>query len=446
MTNTDIRKIAIYVRVSTQRQFEEGCSLEVQENQCRKFVCNMGYTDVDIDFYCDGGKSGTTVNRADLQLLLKNINKGLYKMVVMYKFDRLTRNLIDFNSIIKLCNNKDCALIALDNPKIDLSNPVEKAGANVSMIFSQLQPELTSQRVKIVIKDKLERGIYPFGGKTAIGYERNENSRLVASSNIDEINVAKRIFFEMANAKSALQLASELTLEQALNRSWTDYAIIKMIKNKIYLGIIEWNGVTYKNMVEEYIIDKDLFDKANYYVGKAAKVRKYDYAYANLCVCNECGSFLQQKCTNKKGVIYHYYYCPKCKKRINEKILDNRLNDFTESLYNQEILNIEKGEDEKQIEEEIKRLKKVISNYYEIAVLSGTKEELKEYHDFKMKTDKKITYYNKELKKIRKFKRKDKKNSLYHMNNNMKCQLLQKYVKYIKVDLISKEIREIAKL
>ena len=46
--NIDTRRIAIYIRVSTKKQYEEGCSLEVQENQCRKFVYKMGYTEDDI--------------------------------------------------------------------------------------------------------------------------------------------------------------------------------------------------------------------------------------------------------------------------------------------------------------------------------------------------------------------------------------------------------------
>ena len=111
--NIDTRRIAIYIRVSTKKQYEEGCSLEVQENQCRKFVYKMGYTEDDIDIYSDGGKSGTNTNRADLLDLLAGISQGMYKMVVMMKFDRLTRDLMDFNSIIKICNNKNCSLILI---------------------------------------------------------------------------------------------------------------------------------------------------------------------------------------------------------------------------------------------------------------------------------------------------------------------------------------------
>ena len=97
--NADTRRVAIHIRVSTKKQYEEGCSLEVQENQCRKFVYKMGYTDNDIDIYSDGGKSGTNTNRADLLDLLSRISQGMYKMVVMMKFDRLTRDIHSTNKI-----------------------------------------------------------------------------------------------------------------------------------------------------------------------------------------------------------------------------------------------------------------------------------------------------------------------------------------------------------
>ena len=54
--NIDTRRIAIYIRVSTKKQYEEGCSLEVQENQCRKFVYKMGYTEDDIDLLIEQKK------------------------------------------------------------------------------------------------------------------------------------------------------------------------------------------------------------------------------------------------------------------------------------------------------------------------------------------------------------------------------------------------------
>ena len=97
--NADTRRVAIHIRVSTKKQYEEGCSLEVQENQCRKFVYKMGYTDDNIDICSDGGKTGTNTNRADLLDLLSRISQGMYKMVVMMKFDRLTRDIHSTNKI-----------------------------------------------------------------------------------------------------------------------------------------------------------------------------------------------------------------------------------------------------------------------------------------------------------------------------------------------------------
>lgn len=114
-------------------------------------------------------------------------------------------------------------------------------------------------------------------------------------------------------------------------------------------------------------------------------------------------------------------------------------------LYNKEILNIEKSSEEKEIEKEIRRLSKIISNYYEITVTEGTKEQLLEYNDFKKRTDKKIRYYKKQLNNIQEFQRK-KVSNITSISKELKCQLFQKYVKDIKINLVEKKVLKITRI
>ena len=130
---------------------------------------------------------------------------------------------------------------------------------------------------------------------------------------------------------------------------------------------------------------------------------------------------------------------------INEKIIDRQLTNVTNDLYNKEILNIEKSSEEKEIEKEIRRLSKIVSNYYEITVTEGTKEQLLEYNDFKKRTDKKISYYKKQLNNIQEFQRK-KVSNITSISKELKCQLFQKYVKDIKINLVEKKVLKITRI
>ena len=90
-------------------------------------------------------------------------------------------------------------------------------------------------------------------------------------------------------------------------------------------------------------------------------------------------------------------------------------------------------------------MSKIISNYYEITVTEGTKEQLLEYNDFKKRTDKKISYYKKQLNNIQEFQRK-KVSSITSISKELKCQLFQKYVKDIKINLVEKKVLKITRI
>src|SRR5580658_5247591 len=79
-----------YVRVSTDRQAEQGVSLEAQEAKIRAMVTVQG---ADLgEVIVDGGESAKSLNRSGLQRLLALINSGKVQAVIVAKLDRLTRS------------------------------------------------------------------------------------------------------------------------------------------------------------------------------------------------------------------------------------------------------------------------------------------------------------------------------------------------------------------
>ena len=88
-------KCIIYSRVSTKEQAEQGYSLEAQEKECQKSASNNGF-EVDRVFV-ERGESAKTQNRTELQKLIKYAveNKRKLSSMVIWKYDRLARNLSD---------------------------------------------------------------------------------------------------------------------------------------------------------------------------------------------------------------------------------------------------------------------------------------------------------------------------------------------------------------
>ena len=86
----------IYTRVSTKNQAEEGYSLAGQEKDCKTFAEMNGYKVSKV--FVEKGESAKTQDRTELQNLMKFCiaNKKNIDAIIIWKIDRLTRDIRDF--------------------------------------------------------------------------------------------------------------------------------------------------------------------------------------------------------------------------------------------------------------------------------------------------------------------------------------------------------------
>ena len=81
MKNEILKRVALYIRVSTDRQAKEGDSLEAQENALNEYCKQQNY--VIIDKYIDGGESGQKIKRTNLQRMLEDVKLGKIDLILM---------------------------------------------------------------------------------------------------------------------------------------------------------------------------------------------------------------------------------------------------------------------------------------------------------------------------------------------------------------------------
>lgn len=98
-------KVAIYTRVSTLEQANEGYSIGEQERKLKQF-CDINDWKV-FDVYVDAGISGGSLKRPSLQKLLNDIDK--FDMVLVYKLDRLTRSVRDLLDLLEIFDQNNVA-------------------------------------------------------------------------------------------------------------------------------------------------------------------------------------------------------------------------------------------------------------------------------------------------------------------------------------------------
>ena len=100
-----------YVRVSTIAQADFGISLEAQEAKIRAMACVQG---VEIDeVIVDAGESAKSLDRPGMDRLLRMIDGGEVKLVIVCKLDRLTRSISDLAVLLARFEKRSVALVSV---------------------------------------------------------------------------------------------------------------------------------------------------------------------------------------------------------------------------------------------------------------------------------------------------------------------------------------------
>jgi len=158
----DNRIDAIYARQSVDKK--DSISIESQIELCKYELKGGNFKE-----YSDKGYSGKNTDRPHFQTLVKDIERGLIKRVVVYKLDRISRSIIDFANMMALFQQYNVEFIS-STEKFDTSTPMGRAMLNICIVFAQLERETIQKRVTDAYYSRCQRGLY-MGGKIPYGYK-----------------------------------------------------------------------------------------------------------------------------------------------------------------------------------------------------------------------------------------------------------------------------------
>lgn len=210
------RLAVVYIRVSTERQAQEGVSLESQEAKCRAWCEALGYQI--SGKFTDAGISG---KRMDTRPgLLAALDQACHDKaaLVVYSLSRLARSTRDALAISERLDKAGADLVSLTE-KIDTTTAAGKMVFRMLAVLSEFERDLISERTKTALSYKRSTG-HKTGGSVPFGYTVTEEGRLI--TNDDE--------------QKALSLIRELR-----GKGYTLRAICAELKRK---GILTKTGAT----------------------------------------------------------------------------------------------------------------------------------------------------------------------------------------------------------
>lgn len=314
-----IINVAIYVRVSTDRQAKKGDSIDEQLSTCKNYIASKENM-VLAGTYIDDGISGRKIKRGDFEQLLDDVRLGRVNLIIFTKLDRWFRSLRHYLNTQAILEANHCDWLAVDQPYFDTTTPHGRAFVAQSMTFAELEAENDSVRIRDVFDYKYRQGEV-LSGKVPLGYSI-ENKHLILNQDADK---ALHIFQFYAECGSLNQTISHLERDMGIIMS-QDNLKKSVLKNKKYIGVFRDN--------DHYcpaLIPVDLFERVQELLAINIKVsQKYSYVFSGLLRCAHCGqafSGAMRKIKKRNGDGYYKYPFYRChgaypnKRCVNRKII-----------------------------------------------------------------------------------------------------------------------------
>ena len=139
-------RAALYCRVSTIEQATEGYSIGEQKEKLSAYARAQSYSIVGV--YSDEGFSGKDLNRPAMTNLMTDIKQGKIDTVLIYKLDRLSRNVSDVLYLVDLFDKYDVVFFSL-HENFDLGSPFGRAGLKMMAPFSELERATIVERMQM---------------------------------------------------------------------------------------------------------------------------------------------------------------------------------------------------------------------------------------------------------------------------------------------------------
>lgn len=381
---------AIYIRVSTEAQAEEGYSIEAQKEQLSAYCVSRNLKN--YEFYIDGGWSGSNINRPEIKRLINDVKNGKISHCIVYKLDRLSRSQKDTLYLIEdVFIPNDVSFISL-HETLDTSTPMGKMMIGILSAFAQLERENIFLRTRMGMKERVKNGYWMGGGKVPFGYDYDKSrGLLVPNENAEKV---RKIYSMYIDGKAPQVIADVLDLKY-------EKLVMQILTRKSNYGVIEYNGEIYQGK-HEPIISKEIYDRAM----ECMKERSVQRTPTNrnlltgLLICGHCGAKMRYQKWGKAGSKLVCYSQQKTKnylikdencqqERLWASDVENLVTNFLfsleedSSIKDEEIVSIEQVDILASLQSNYLLSKKKIKRLYDLYATSGDELLLETINDEK---------------------------------------------------------------
>ena len=297
-------KVLAYTRVSTTKQQ----SLEAQKDAIIHLAVQEGICVDDIHFYSDTG-SGSNDKRTQYQTMLRQLQDDFeVTTVLVYRLNRIGRNLKHTLEFLDVCQNKRIKVISVSDGIFDLSKAFDRFKLQVISALAEMELDNISTFVKNGNLQKIREG-QMISTNAPFGYIYQEGTYIIQE---DEAKIVRFIYDRYIQGKGYKAISKELQKSGTLI---PDYQVRNILLNPSYTGVMKTPyGIELKGLYKPIITQKTFNEAASIRNRKRLTTHQTKSQLKKFLKCPCCGSTLTTHQVKRNDKTHYYYVCRNHKK------------------------------------------------------------------------------------------------------------------------------------
>ena len=207
-----------YVRVSTDKQADEGWSLDAQTVKVQQMADLRDLTLAEI--IPDAGQSAKSLNRPGLTWLLAQVDEGAVATVIIAKLDRLTRSVRDLMDLIDRFERRHVTLISVAE-SFDTGTAMGRAMLKIMVTLSEWEREAIGERTRDVLQHKKAKGERV--GTLPLGFQLAADGVHLEPNPVEQDRLAKIRDLKATAGLSLKRIAATLNADGLTTRRGTPW-------------------------------------------------------------------------------------------------------------------------------------------------------------------------------------------------------------------------------
>ncbi len=254
------KKVAIYIRVSTTYQIDRD-SLPMQRKDLIAYAeLVLGIEEYEI--FEDAGYSGKNTDRPAFQEMMQRTRKGEFTHILVWKIDRISRNLLDFAEMYEELQELRVTFVS-KNEQFDTSTAIGEAMLKIILVFAELERNMTSERVTAAMISRASNGQWN-GGRVPYGYDYDPERKEFSIREDEEriCQLLKKDYLESKSLTHTARFLNESGFKTRADAEWSPTAVWIIASSPFYAGIYRYNRYKgterrVENPEEEWVLVPD---------------------------------------------------------------------------------------------------------------------------------------------------------------------------------------------